>query len=95
MASTEPIAHLPGRFELRVDGRVCELDYRRDGRRVVFTHTGVPAPLRGQGLAARLVEAGLSWARAEGLQVVPACSYVEQYLRSHPHWQDLLKPAAS
>ena len=90
MAAAETLRHLPGRFELQVDGRVCELEYLRDGNRVVFTHTGVPTPLQGQGLAGRLVEAGLGWARAEGLQVVPACSYVAQYLQRHPHWRDLL-----
>jgi predicted GNAT family acetyltransferase len=58
--------------------------------RVVFTHTGVPAAYQGQGLAARLVEAGLAWAQEQGLKVVPACSYVAVYIERHPKWRSLL-----
>ncbi len=62
-------------------GRRCVLDYRRQGDAVVFTHTGVPPALRGQGLAAQLVSAGLQWAAEQGLRVIPACSYVASFLR--------------
>lgn len=78
------------RFELHQDGAVCELDYRREGTVVTFHHTGTPEVLRGQGLAGHLVQAGLQWARAQGLQVVPVCSYVATYIRRHPEWLDLL-----
>ncbi len=66
------------------------LDYALSPGQVAFTHTGVPEAYRGQGLAARLVEAGLQWARSEHLQVVPACSYVQLYLQRHPEWQHLI-----
>ena len=65
------------------------LDYELAPGRVVFTHTGVPDAYRGQGLAAQLVEAGLRWAREQGLKVVPACSYVAVFLQRHPEWRDL------
>ena len=65
------------------------LDYQRLPGRVVFTHTGVPPAHQGQGLAARLVEAGLAWAREQQLKVVPACSYVAIYLQRHPEWRYL------
>jgi predicted GNAT family acetyltransferase len=58
--------------------------------RVVFTHTGVPAAFRGQGLAAQLVEAGLTWAQKQGFKVVPACSYVALHIERHPQWRSLL-----
>ena len=66
------------------------LDYELSGSHVVFTHTGVPPAYRGQGLAAQLVEAGLAWARDQGLKVVPACSYVHVYIQRHPEWQNLV-----
>ncbi|HEU6456744.1 MAG TPA: GNAT family N-acetyltransferase [Roseateles sp.] len=69
---------------------VSVLDYQLDDGRVVFTHTGVPPAYQGQGLAGRLVEAGLQWARDEALKVVPACSYVQTYLQRHPEWQHLV-----
>jgi len=66
------------------------LDYSLSAGSVVFTHTGVPPAYQGQGLAARLVEAGLQWAREQGLKVVPACSYVHVYIQRHPEWQNLV-----
>ena len=66
------------------------LDYQLSSGQVVFTHTGVPPAYQGQGLAAKLVEAGLQWARAEGLKVVPACSYAHAYIQRHPEWQNLV-----
>ncbi|MBI5927350.1 MAG: N-acetyltransferase [Aquabacterium sp.] len=92
-ASTElNIAHKPdiGRFEAIVDGLRCEADYRLDGHTMHMTHTGVPGQLEGRGIAAALVKAALSWARTEGHQVNPLCSYVRVYIKRHPEWQDLL-----
>lgn len=85
-----PVTHREGGFELQVEGQRCELSYRRQGDRVVFTHTGVPPALQGRGLAAELVEQALLWAQQEGLQVVPACSYVARYIDRHPRWRACL-----
>jgi hypothetical protein len=86
------IVHKPeiGRFEAVVDGLRCEADYQLDGQVVRMTHTGVPPQLEGRGIAAALVKAALSWARAQGYKVVPLCSYVSLYIRRHPEWQDLV-----
>jgi predicted GNAT family acetyltransferase len=43
----------------------------------------VPAELRGRHLADRLVEAGVSAARAEGLQLVVVCPFARAYMRRH------------
>jgi hypothetical protein len=77
------------RFEATVDGRLAVADYERAGEAVVFTHTFVPAELRGRGVAEQLVRAGLAWARAGGRRVVPACSYVEAFIRRHAEFRDL------
>jgi predicted GNAT family acetyltransferase len=66
------------------------LEYRLEPGRVVFTHPIVPAANRGQGLGAQLVEAGLQWASAEGLKVVPACTYAHAYIQRHPQWQNIV-----
>jgi predicted GNAT family acetyltransferase len=85
------IRHLPerGRFEAVVEGHTCEVDYQLRPGQVVITHTGVPRPLEGRGLAAALVQHALQWARDQGLKVNPVCSYVQVYMRRHPEWQDL------
>ncbi|MEY4750802.1 MAG: hypothetical protein RJA44_1189 [Pseudomonadota bacterium] len=93
------VVHAPaqGLFEAVVEGWHCELAYRLrtepDGRRVAdFVHTGVPRALQGLGIAAALVQAGLDWARRDGLRVRPTCSYVRVYMRRHPASNDLLAP---
>jgi uncharacterized protein len=65
-------------------------DYHLIDNVMWLTHTEVPPALEGRGIAARLVQAALEHARAEGLRVKPACSYVRTYLKRHPEYQDLL-----
>lgn len=79
------------RFEAVVDGHLAVCDYERDGGRMVFTHTFVPAELRGRGIAERLVQPALEFARAEGLRVVPACSYVAKFIERHRVYLPLLE----
>ncbi len=76
-------------------GLQCRLDYERHGEQLIITHTGVPAQLRGQGLAAQLVETAARWLAEFPLQLVPGCSYVRHWLSAHPRWQRLLTPAAA
>jgi len=80
-----------GRYEVRVDGELAGFADRtvRDGL-MVLPHTVVEPRFRGRGLAAELVRRALDDARAQGLQVVPRCWYVAQYIGDHPADQDLL-----
>jgi hypothetical protein len=86
------IEHLPerGRFQAVVDGRLCVADYRIEGPLMRMSHTEVHPSLSGRGIAARLVEAALAYARVNGLRVDPQCSYVRTYMRRHPQTRDLL-----
>jgi len=86
------IVHKPeiGRFEAMVNGLRCEADYLLDGHIMRMTHTGVPAQLEGKGIAAALVKAALTWARAQGHQVDPIWSVVAIYIKRQPGWQDLV-----
>ncbi|MBL9202674.1 MAG: N-acetyltransferase [Opitutaceae bacterium] len=78
------------RFEATMDGHLSVAEYELTGRAMVMTHTLVPPELRGRGLAERLVRTALAWARAEGHRVVPACSYVDAFIRRHAEFQDLV-----
>jgi uncharacterized protein len=78
------------RFVLKVGGSEAELTYRRQGRTIIFDHTGVPPPLRHRGLANRLAEAALNFAREQNLRVQPQCRFVAVYLKRHAEYQDLL-----
>ena len=78
------------RFELRVQDKLCIAEYRLVDGVMWLTHTEVPPALRNRGLAEHVVRAALEHARAHGLKVKPACSYVRSYMRRHPEAQDLL-----
>ena len=72
------------RFELRVDGLLAELPYRRNGKRLVLIHTEVPEELEGRGLGGALVMAAIDRAAREGLTVVPLCPFARGWLERHP-----------
>jgi predicted GNAT family acetyltransferase len=77
-----PIHHdLGRRFWTEVDGEVAYLAYRYvDDRTVDYASTWTPHRLRGRGVATRLAEHALAWARAEGLTVVPSCWFVRKVM---------------
>lgn len=72
------------RFVIETDGQEAELVYRRNGRRLVLVHTGVPETLSGQGIGGRLVAEAVERAKQEGLILVPVCPYARKWLENHP-----------
>ncbi|TDM09325.1 MAG: GNAT family N-acetyltransferase [Ideonella sp. MAG2] len=78
------------RFELTVDGLLCEATYRLQDGVMWMNHTGVPSALEGRGLASQLVSAAVAHAREQGLKIKPVCSYVAVWMRRHPEAADLL-----
>ena len=78
------------RFELETEGALAIAAYRRDGDRIVFTHTEVPQALEGKGIGKRLIAGALAQVRREGLKVVPDCPFVRHYIDTHQEEQDLL-----
>lgn len=78
------VVYLPGDLE-------AEMTYRHTAPgTIAIDHTGVPPEFRNAGIALKLVQAGVDAARAEGLKIVPLCSYVQAQFRRHPEWADLL-----
>ena len=77
----EAAAH---RFTAMVDGERAVLDYILQAGVMTITHTGVPKPIEGRGIAGQLMREAMSTARVSGWQVVPACSYAAAYLEKHP-----------
>jgi predicted GNAT family acetyltransferase len=79
------------RFELHLDGHMAVLEYQQYPDKIVFTHTEVPPQWSGRGHGSELVKSALDYARDEGLRVVPRCSFVANYIKEHPEYQDLVK----
>ena len=79
------------RFEIEVEGQRSVLDFELEKGTIVFTHTGVPPALEGRGIGTALAKAGLEYARSKNLKVIPACSFIQVYLRRHPEYADLVE----
>ena len=79
------------RFEITKDGHLAVLEYQLAEGKIIFTHTGVPDALGGKGIGSLLARAGLDYARAQSLSVVPLCSFIAGYIQKHPDYQDLVK----
>ncbi len=79
-----------GRFEAKIGDHTSFIKYRRAGNRLLFIHTEVPPEVEGHGIAARLTEAALEFARAGHFKVVPFCPYIADYISNHIEYQDLL-----
>ncbi len=80
-----------GRYVVKpAPGVEAEMTYRKTSEGVMsIDHTGVPPEFGGRGIAAKLVNAAIADARAEGFKIEPICSYVEAQFRRHPEWADL------
>ena len=72
------------RFEAVVEGHVAELTYRRNPKRLVLLHTGVPDVVSRRGIGSALVEAAIASATEAHLTVVPKCPFVRHWLQQHP-----------
>lgn len=79
------------RFETTIDGKLSKLDYLQNGNNFVITHVGVHPDLRGQGVAGKIVETGIEYARENSFRVVPMCSYAAAYIRRHPEYAELTR----
>ncbi|HAO43719.1 MAG: N-acetyltransferase [Bradyrhizobiaceae bacterium] len=78
------------RYELDADGATAFADYRLAPGKVIITHTETPRPLRGRGIASKLVQGTLEQIRADGLKVVAGCGFVVDYLEKHPEFADVV-----
>ncbi len=80
------------RFLVKLQGYEACLMYRLSGQEVDLYHTYVPEVFRGRGIAEKLCKAAFDYAKAEGLTVIPSCSYIsEAYLKRHREYESLVK----
>ena len=80
-------------YEVHLRGQVAVLQYKRMEGRIILIHTEVPPALEGHGIAGMLARTALEAARADGLEVVPRCSYVAAYIRRHREYLPLVNSA--
>ena len=78
------------RFEMDVAGGTALAVYRFADGVMTFTHTEVPAALRGRGIGSQMMHGVLQSVRAQGFKVVPRCPFVANFIDRHPQYADLL-----
>jgi predicted GNAT family acetyltransferase len=80
------------RYEAKIDGLLAVVDYNRIEGGIVVSHSEVPKPLEGRGIAGAMYRALLEAARAENLRVIPVCPVFAVYIQRHPETHDLVDP---
>ena len=75
------------RYELQTEHGLAIAVYRQQGDALVFVHTEVPKADEGQGIGSQLIKAALDDARQRGFRIVPACSFVVDFVRRHPQYR--------
>lgn len=74
-----------GSFFIEKEGRqIAELDFEVKDNIMNAYHTGVRPELEGQGIAGRLFNEMVQYARNKGYKVIPSCSYIHAKFRRHP-----------
>lgn len=86
------VHHLPEsrRFVVEIEGHQAYLEYHMLEHYLVISHTVVPEPIGGRGIAADLVHAAYEFAREKDYKVRPACSYAAAWSQRHPEYAELV-----
>jgi predicted GNAT family acetyltransferase len=74
-----------GSFYIKKEGKqVAELDFEVKDNILDALHTGVRPELEGQGIASRLFDEMVKYARENGYKVKPTCPYIDVKFRRNP-----------
>ncbi|QKY71503.1 GNAT family N-acetyltransferase [Lentibacillus sp. CBA3610] len=69
----------------------AEITFKESGHNELnVDHTYVSEELRGEGVAGKLVEKMVSYARDEGKKIDPTCPYAKEKMEKTPEYHDVL-----
>ena len=83
-----------GKFFISSDqGMLAEMTYvMSTPQLMIIDHTEVSPTLKGQGVGARLVKAGVDHARANGVRIIPLCPFAKKEFERHPEYAEVAIP---
>jgi predicted GNAT family acetyltransferase len=74
-----------GAFVIEDGGqRIAEMAVAVSGENLIVYHTQVSDELKGQGIASKLLDTMVNYARSNGKKVVALCPYVHAQFQRHP-----------
>jgi len=77
-------------YEFHIEGHIARIEYYRLGDEIHLTHAKVPSELTGRGIGQVLIERVLFDIENKGLILVPACSFVADFINRNPEWRRLM-----
>lgn len=69
---------------------IAEITYELEGNVMIVDHTFVGEELRGQGIARKLLDRLLEYAKENNYKIYPVCPYVVTMFERNPEWDYLL-----
>ena len=78
------------RFEVDLGKNKAVLIYMIKAGLFILLHTEVPPAFEGRGIAGKMAQTALEWAKDKGLKVRSYCSYTTRYIERHPEYLNLL-----
>lgn len=77
-------------FEIRIKDLIAKILYNIQDDSIGFFHTHVPEEWRGKGIAKKMTECALNYAKDNNLRILPYCSFVAKYIEEHQEWEPYL-----
>ena len=92
-----PVKHVDGAFVVEDDAgkRIAETTYTLVDHVMTMPHTWVDDSLRGHGVARKLVDAAVAYAREHHHQINPVCPFVQSAFTKDATIHDVLVPGAA
>ncbi|MFL5729490.1 MAG: GNAT family N-acetyltransferase [Cytophagaceae bacterium] len=79
------------KFFTEVAGKESNLSYEKITDNIWdYKLMFVPKNLRGQGIAGRVVDFALNFARKNNIKIKASCSFVQGFIENHPEFRDVL-----
>lgn len=79
------------KFFTEVAGKESNLTYEKISDNIWdYKLMFVPKNLRGQGIAGRVVEFALNFAKKNNIKIKATCTYVHSFIESHPEYKELV-----
>ena len=79
------------KFFTDINGSTARLEYKLRGKDTIdFLSTFVPKEFRHHGIGKKLAEKGLNYAKENNLNVIPTCSFIDNFIEEHDEFKKLL-----